>query len=123
MAKHGILHDYDLLANAEMSAQKQTCLVCGTSPMQFQWSDYHGEGMCRACGCPYQLKAGSDEMKQEGAYPYCVLSEPWIPVVREYWEETGSWTYLGIGLGKLPGLAQFDTWAREHHPELYAENK
>jgi hypothetical protein len=109
MAKNGILHDYDLKANAEPSAHGQTCVTCGSCPMSFQWSDYSGEGMCRKCGTPYQLKWGSEAQNAEGKYPYLNLNEKWVPIVRRYHEETGLWTYLGTGVDR-PGLAEFYRW-------------
>jgi hypothetical protein len=118
VAKAGILHDYDLYANLESAAQKGTiCAVCGTSPMRYQWSDYSGEGMCTVCGCPYQLKWGSDEMKKEGAYPYMNLDEKWLPIIKEYWEETRRWTYFGRGFER-PGMVEFATWVTAKHPEM-----
>lgn len=119
MAKAGIINDYDLMANAEPSAKGQTCAICGDSPMRFQWSDYHGEGMCQKCGTPYQLRAGSEAQKEEGAYPYINLDERWVPVVREYHEETGAFACLGQMLGRAPGREEFFEWAQERHPELF----
>lgn len=121
-AKQGILHDYDLMANREPSASEQTCVVCGDSPMSFQWSDYHGEGMCRKCGTPYQLKAGGEKREAEGAYPYLNLAEEWVPIVREYHQETGRWVYLGMGIGRKPGLREFDAWCQERHPAMMKPN-
>lgn len=119
MPKGGILHDYDLMANAEPSAADQTCVVCGDSPMFFQWSDYSGEGMCQQCGCPYQLKWGSDKQREEGNYPYLRIREDVLPILREYWNETHKFTCFGIMLGDKPGLAEFNEWAKPKHPELY----
>jgi hypothetical protein len=117
MTKQGILHDYDLMANAEPSANAQTCVVCGASPMTFQWSDYSGEGMCTKCGTPYQLKWGSDEQRAEGKYPYLNLKDEFVPIVREYHQQTGAWTYLGTGFDR-PGLREFDAWVKQNHPEM-----
>ena len=109
--KAGVLHDYDLKANEEPAAKARACVVCGFSPMSFQWSDYHGEAMCRRCGTPYQLKGGSERQEAEGAYPYLNLNEEWVPVVRRYFEETGAWTYLGRMFGGTPpGLRSFVAW-------------
>jgi hypothetical protein len=117
MAKAGILHDYDLRANREPSAKGQECVVCGANPMAFQWSDYSGEGMCTGCGTPYQLKWGTEQHQQEGAYPYLNLKEVWVPIVREYHAETGRWTYLGTGFNR-PGLNEFAAWVKKRHPEM-----
>lgn len=119
MAKAGILHDYDLMANREQSAQEQECVVCGQSPMSFQWSDYSGEAMCRKCGTPYQLKWGSDEQKEEGDYPYLNLRPSWVPIVREYHGETGAFACLGTMFGgPRPGLKEFYDWVDQHEDYL-----
>lgn len=118
MAKHGILHDYDLHANHEPSAKEQSCAVCGESPMTFQWSDYSGEAMCVRCGCTYQLKWGSKEMEEEGEYPYLTLKEEFIPVAREYWQSKSRFVCYGMMLGPQPGMSSLAAWLREHHPEL-----
>lgn len=116
MPKSGILHDYDLHANAEPSAQSQKCMVCDAEPMAFQWSDYHGEGMCTRCGTPYQLRAGSDEMVKEGAYPYLNLKPEWVAVVRRYYEETKCFTYLGSMVGGTPpGMPEFCKWVKQNN--------
>lgn len=117
MTKQGILHDYDLMANHEVSAQAQKCEVCGDCPMTFQWSDYSGEGMCCKCGTPYQLKWGSKEQQAEGKYPYLNLADDFVPIVREYHQQTGKWTYLGTGFER-PGLREFIEWCEQHHPEV-----
>ena len=118
MTKYGLLHDYDLMANTESSAQKQACVVCGDNPMRFQWSDYSGEGMCCKCGTPYQLKWGSDAQQQGAKYPYLNLKESFVPIVREYFQETGRWTCLGTMIGNQPGLKEFYDWLYAKHPEL-----
>ncbi len=120
MAKAGILHDYDLIANVEKSAQRDdvTCPICDDSQPKYQWSDYSGEAMCMKCGCPFQLKWGTDEQREEGNYPYIKLLAEWIPTIREYYQETKAWTCLGAMLGARPGLAEFDGWVEKNHPEL-----
>ncbi len=116
--KDGILHDYDLHANLETSAREQMCAICGASPMAFQWSDYSGQAMCTRCGCPYQLKWGTDEQQAEGKYPYLSLRQDVVPAIREYWEETHRWTCFGMMLGPQQGMAEFVAWAKIKHPEL-----
>ncbi|MGD9157189.1 MAG: hypothetical protein PVG39_02160 [Desulfobacteraceae bacterium] len=118
MPKQGILHDYDLMANAEESAQNQTCAICGTSPIAFQWSDYSGEGMCTKCGCPYQLKRGSDEQQKEGNYPYLNVKAECISVLKEYWDDTKKFVCYGMMIGPKPGYIEFIAWAKKHHPEI-----
>lgn len=117
MTKEGILHDYDLRANLEESSKEQTCIICGSSPMRFQWSDCSGEAMCTTCGCPYQLKWGSDQREKESKYPYVNLQEKFIPIIREYWQETRKFACYGIMLGDKPGYSAFISWLKEKHPE------
>src|ERR1041384_2679123 len=118
MAKFGILHDYDLMANREDSAQSQKCHVCDAEPMTFQWSDYSGEGMCTRCGCAYQLKWGSEEQKTENKYPYLNIRDDVIPMMREYWNEKKSFVCYGTMLGQRPGLNDFFAWLKERHPDF-----
>jgi len=111
--KQGVLHDYDLMANNESSAQNKKCVVCSAVPMTFQWSDYHGEGMCTQCGTPYQLKGGSDQQKKENKYPYLNLRKEIIPLVQDYFFATGKFTYLGTGFSR-PGIEEFYKWLEEN---------
>ena len=123
MVKQGILHDYDLHANLEPSAKLQRCVVCGHFPMQFQWSDFSGEGMCIQCGCSYQLKWGSPKHLEEGNYPYLNLQEEFIPIAKEYWETHHSFVCYGTMLGPRPGMASLVAWLQKHHPYWMLENK
>ena len=118
MPKQGILHDYDLKANEERSATNQTCIICGASPMVFQWSDYSGEAMCTKCGCPYQLKWGSKKQEKEGKYPYLNLKREYVPYIKEYWEKTHKFVHYGRRLAPRPSLADFYNWLDETHPEF-----
>lgn len=119
MPKHGILHDYDLWANKEASAENQICAICDSSPMSFQWSDYSGEAMCTNCGCPYQLKWGTDEQKKENKYPYLSLSKEYLSVAKEYWDEKKKFVCYGMMLGgPRPGMNKLVSWLRKHHPEF-----
>ena len=118
MVKQGLIHDYDLHANHEASAQNQTCVVCGASPMGFQWSDYSGEAMCRQCGCPYQLKWGSDKQKEEGKYPYCNIKDEYVHILKEYWLETKKFVTHGQMISGAQGLEEFRNWVKTNHPEL-----
>lgn len=120
--KNGIDADYDLMANAEPSAKGNTCVVC-EKPATYQWSDYSGEGMCRHCGTPYQLKWGSEKQEAEGAYPYLNLQERWVPIVREYHRETGAFVCLGMVLGDARGREEFDEWVTKHYPEMLRDEE
>ncbi len=117
MVRSGILHDYDLMANEEQSSQNQTCVICGISPMIFQWSDYSGEAMCAQCGCPYQLKWGGRAKEQEGKYPYLNLQNEFILIAQEYWNKTHQFVCYGIMLGNNPGMPELSKWVEEKHPE------
>ena len=116
MPKEGIKFDYDLQANEELKEQDR-CLICGKQ-LVCRWTDYSGEGVCISCGCPYQLKWGSDEQKKEGNYPYIGLRDEWIPILKEYWEETHQFTFLGMSFEERTGQAEFNKWLKEKHPEL-----
>ena len=117
MPKQGILHDYDLMANAEKSSRNVICAVCGAEGITFQWSDYSGEAMCTRCGCPYQLKWGSDKQKEEGNYPYLSLKKEFIPVAQEYWNEKHKFVCYGLMLGPQPGMTELISWLKDNHPE------
>lgn len=123
MAKFGVLHDYDLMANREDSAQDRTCAVCDKQGMSFQWSDYHGEGMCTRCGCPYQLKGGTAAQESEGTYPYLSMREDFVPVAREYWAASEQFVYYGMGIGAKPGMRELCDWLRKHHPEFLKQDE
>ena len=118
MPKHGILHDYDLMANQETSATNQTCAICEASPMTFQWSDYSGEAMCTKCGCPYQLKWGTEKEQAEDKYPYLNLNSEFISVAKEYWNETHKFVCYGLMIGPKPGYKEMVTWIKKHHPQF-----
>jgi len=124
MAKQGIIHDYDLHANLEKSGKQQTCVVCDTSPMTFQWSDYSGEAMCTKCGCPYQLKWGSDKQKREGKYPYLNVKKEYIWLLKEYWDKTHKFVCHGTMMINEPiGLKEFNEWLEQTHPELIKDEE
>ena len=118
MPKEGLLHDYDLHASLEKSSIGVKCAVCDTENISFQWSDYSGEAMCRVCGCPYQLKWGSEEQQRERKYPYLNVDPEWLPILREYWNERHTWTCFGTMLGKVPGIRDFNQWVQKIHPEM-----
>lgn len=122
MGKMGVLHDYDLMANAEDSSRGVVCAICYTPNTSFQWSDYSGEAMCRICGCVYQLKWGNEKQKAEGKYPYLTMLESFIPVAREYWLETKRFVCYGTMLSWQPGMTELITWMKEKHPEFVSQN-
>lgn len=104
------------------------CVVCDAEPLRFRWTDYAGEGECVECGCPYQIKWGSEEETKEGAYPYCNLKEDFIPIAREHWEETKRRVPFGMYLRALSKEEQaartlFIAWIDERHPGYRLESK
>lgn len=119
-AKAGILHDYDLLANAEPAAQQEKRCVGCDNRLAYQWSDYSGEAMCVRCGCPYRLKWGGEQRERDGAYPYLNLRDELVEPLRAYYAETQRFTYLGFGLGHRPGLEEFCRWLRANRAEVWA---
>ena len=32
------------------------CVICGTDPLQWDWTDFHGIGRCTTCGLTYDMK-------------------------------------------------------------------
>lgn len=118
MAKVGVIHDYDLWANKERSAQGVTCAVCDTPNTRFQWSDYNGEAMCTTCGCPYQLMNGTDAQIAEGKYPYLSLLDTFVPVARKFWKEMRVWVHYGQSFSREDGFDVLNPWIEKHHPEL-----
>lgn len=121
-AKMGLLHDYDLMANAEQSAHGNTCVVCAAYPVRYQWSDYSGEGMCTRCGTPYQLKWGGKTKEAEGKYPYLNLREDFLPIARDYWKETQSFVHYGQSFSQDQGIAALNAWIKQRHPELLKDD-
>lgn len=121
MAKMGLLHDYDLMANAEYSAIGNTCAVCGRSPTRYQWSDYHGEAMCCSCGCAYQLKGGTEKEEREAKYPYLNMDEKFIPIAKEYWNLTKLFVHYGQSFSRNDGMPELIEWVKKNHPEFMEE--
>ena len=108
---------YGDLANAEKFEQK-ACLVCDDPRPVYSWTDYSGEGYCTKCGTSYQLKWG--ELKAGETYPRCNVIPEWVPVLRQYWKETGKLngcgTYMSMGeyREQHEGLKAFNEWADAH---------
>ena len=117
MIKQGLIHDYDLMANAEPAARAVTCAICDTADISFQWSDYSGEAMCTVCGCPYQLKWGNDEQVRENKYPYLSLHDTFIPIAREFWRESKTWVHYGASFSRNDGHPELSAWMKKHYPD------
>lgn len=111
---------YGDMANAEQFEQKP-CLVCDDPAPTYSWTDYSGEGYCVKCGTPYQLKWGKPEGR---TYPYCDIRAEWIPLMRRFWQETGSPNGAGMFMSghdypdQMEGRKKFNKWCKAHESEL-----
>ena len=121
MAKAGLIHDYDLMANREESSRGVTCAVCDTPETTFQWSDYSGEGMCTVCGCTYQLKWGTEKEREEAKYPYMTMRADFVPIARQFWNETNKWVHYGSSFSCNTGHPELSAWMKIHHPNFGKE--
>jgi len=116
MPKEGLVFDYDLRANDEIPKQS-ICQICGEE-LHCRWTDYSGEGVCLTCGAPYQLKWGTEEQKQDNKYPYLNINPKYIPIIKEYWEQTKKFVFLGTSLTENTGIADFNAWMEENHADM-----
>jgi len=115
---------YGYMANREnlMKDVLPPCLVCDDQRLSYSWTDYSGEGYCMRCGTPYQLKWG--ELKDGETYPRLNVRLNVVPVLREFFEETGKPNGLGRFVGwdqypdQLEGRQAFNSWTQKNHPEL-----
>ena len=110
------MQKYGQMAN--MAVEKPfVCVICGES-VGFNWSDQHGEGMCNRCGTPYQLLKEGKKIELE-----LNIKEEWIPILKQYWNETHKYTGLGVILIArdypecVEGTEKFYEWL-DKHPEL-----
>ena len=116
MVKNGIVFDYDLAANYQLTGN-EICEICN-SPLQCRWTDRHGEGICLICGAPYQLMHGSKEQETEGNYPYLLIKPEWIPILREYWEKEKKFRFGGWSVSEDKGQEEFKVWVSENYPDM-----
>jgi len=116
MPKQGAMFDYDSHAQKHVK-DVDICIVCGNK-LQCRWTDYNGEGVCLTCGTPYQLINGTDEQIKNNNYPYCNLRNEWIPIVKEYFEETKKFTFLGTSFSETTGSQAFAEWVKKNYPEM-----
>ena len=119
--------EYGHLANL-VPTPEFVCEICG-GPAHFSWTDYHGEAYHVRCGAPYQLlqyePKGPDGKlgKAIDAPPKLKISQTWLPVIKQYWNETHE--FMGLGtymiLRDYPecarGRERLDAWL-DLHPEL-----
>jgi hypothetical protein len=95
------------------------CAVCGND-FHGIWTDYYGEATCVCCGIPYQLLEPSGA-KQGIIYPHLKIDEKFVPIFREYWNETHQMHREGMFLsnyGQIPNQRKFRDWLEERHPEV-----
>lgn len=93
------------------------CEVCERN-LVGNWTDLNGEIECMSCGAPHQILRDPKG---------CNLNEEFIPIVREYFNETGSACGLGCYCGTRPLRVQeqydgFLAWMKVRHPELLTQN-
>ena len=111
------MQKYGQMANAAVE-KHFTCIICGEGA-GFNWSDQNGEGMCNKCGTPYQLLEGGKKIE-----PKLNIKEDWIPVLKQYWNETHKYMGLGVILVAprdypecVEGQTKFYEWL-DKHPEV-----
>lgn len=67
------------------------CETCDTERPMWAWTDTHGIAQCMRCGTPYRLYhyegEEGNERRVEKPPELCVKLE-YIPVLREYWNQT-----------------------------------
>lgn len=114
---------YGHLANEVPEVQSFTCLVCGVNPTRWTWGDVHGEAMCVQCGTPYQLlyyEGKKGNRKRIKGPPRINIKESWLPILKQYWEETRQFTGLGgIMIARdypecVKGQELFYAWVDQH---------
>jgi len=97
------------------------CEVCDNEFVG-TWTDFYGEQTCLTCGAPYQLLEPSGA-KPGLTYPCCCLKDEFIPILREYYQETKRRVRLGTFLlpDDYPGLLEerkaFREWLQLKHAE------
>lgn len=118
------MQKYGLMANTAV-AEPFSCEICGEAA-GFNWSDYHGEGMCNRCGTPYQLvhyEGEGDDKKRVEKPPQLSIKTAWVLTLKRYWNETHA--YMGLGQifiwrdypEAADGRQKFDAWL-ERHPDM-----
>lgn len=121
---------YGAMANAVPGSRDFTCVVCGDNPPTWTWSDLHGEAMCIKCGTPYQLiqyEEVDGERKRLDAPPKINIKPGYIPILKQYWEETKKFTGLGtIMIGRdypecVEGCKAFYKWLDAHKELIPSE--
>ena len=117
------MQKYGHLANDVKTAQEFTCEICEAFPVCWTWGDVHGEAMCTVCGTPHQLLQYDEERNRLDLPPKININEEWIPVLKQYWQETKQFTGLATIIIRrdypecLKGRRKFNERLDEH-PEL-----
>lgn len=107
------------------------CEVCGKENPAFAWTDTHGVAQCYQCGTPYVLyhyEGEGDERRRVEREPEITVRAEWIPLLREYWEQTrriipGGHSFQGgQELATRADAEAFNTWAsaNKHRVEANA---
>lgn len=71
--------------------EKPQCLVCGSSPIYFRWTDSHGIGVCTTCGLPHRVfhyEGEEGNLRRVDKPPKTTITPGWVEVAKKYWEET-----------------------------------
>ena len=85
-------------ANETEAAQKAVpCQICDWDTPQFSWTDINGQGTCTRCGTPYKLVAREGDDPAD--LPIISIKPESIPILRQYWDETGKPNGLGGYMG------------------------
>ena len=97
----------------EQEGVMEACLVCAYPISQMQWTDLSGQVFCPNCGTAYQRQWG----KEGRETPYCSY-EPILPLIHQYYTETGRSAGQGVFLSAgqagyrypLEDRTAFDAW-------------
>jgi hypothetical protein len=99
------------------------CEICSKENTQFSWTDTHGVAQCYQCGTPYVIlhyEGEGDELKRVDKEPEIAVLREWVPLLREYWEQThriipSGYSFTG-GYERASRGDQkaFQTWAEEN---------
>ena len=92
-----------------MQHEKSDCAIC-ENDLVFEWTDYHGEGICVACGANYQLYQYDENKKRIDAPPKLKMFDKYIPWAKRYWSETNRSMGLGSYLGRHPNPGNRDAF-------------
>ena len=69
------------------------CAVC-EGELSVRWTDTHGVAACGRCGLPYRLYHYENDVRVDKP-PSIAVKESWLPLAREYWQETRQRVFPG----------------------------